>query len=56
MKPIYRDRSFCVLDDCIKRNECDKYFSEKHKKRAIELDMDVSLFKETECYKPEKKQ
>jgi hypothetical protein len=56
MKPIYRDRSFCVQDDCIKRNECDKYFSEKHKKRAIELDMGVSLFKETECYKPEKPQ
>lgn len=56
MKPIYRDRSFCNQDDCINRETCVKYFCEKHRKRAIELDMDVSLYKETKCYKPEKKQ
>ncbi len=54
MKPIYRDRSFCTQDDCVKRHECDIYFSEKHKKRAIELGMEVSLYKEHECYKQEK--
>jgi len=53
---VYRDRSFCVQDDCIKRFECEHYFNEKHKKRADELKLHVSTYLETTCYKLEKKQ
>jgi hypothetical protein len=53
---VYRDRSFCVQDDCIKRFECEHYFTEKHKKRAEELKLHTSTYLETTCYKPEKKQ
>lgn len=56
MKPIYRDRSFCTQDDCRNKEHCALYFDAKHRKRAKELDMDVSLYKETKCYKPEIKQ
>lgn len=52
---VYRDRSFCIQHDCIKRLECDRYFTDKHKKRAEELNLHASTYLETSCYKPEKK-
>jgi len=52
----YRDKSFCTQNDCIKRAECPNYFSEKHEKRAKELGLQASLYKETICYKKERTQ
>lgn len=52
---VYRDRSFCTQHDCCNRHSCELYLTEKHKKRAKELNLYISTYLETKCYKQEKK-
>lgn len=50
----YRDRAFCDKDDCKKRNNCDRYFNDHHRKNAEKVGLPVQFIKDPECYLKEK--
>lgn len=53
MTLVFRDRWFCNKDDCFKRYNCDRYFTEHLKKMAEKVRLPVSFSKYPHCYKKE---
>lgn len=39
----YRDRTFCVNNDCKKKDECSRYLTKEHEKDAGKLGMLIAV-------------